>query len=71
MLEKITEILRNYKGEDDLQVTEATTFEELGLDSLDTVQLVMEIEEEFGVSIEMDKSITNVAAVMAIIENSK
>ena len=71
MLEKITEMLRNYKSDDTLQVTENTTFEELGLDSLDTVQLVMDIEEEFGVTIEMDNSITDISAVLKIIEASK
>jgi len=71
MLEKITEILRNYKGDDNLEVAESTTFEALGLDSLDTVQLVMEIEEEFDVTIEMDRSIKDVAALMAVIESPK
>ena len=69
MLEKITQILRNYKGDDSIVVTEGTTFESLGLDSLDTVQLVMDIEDEFGVTIEMDRSITDVAALMKVIES--
>jgi len=69
MLEKITEILRNYKDDENLEVTEATTFEELDLDSLDTVQLVMEIEEEFSVTIEMNKSITDIGAVMNVIKS--
>lgn len=71
MLETITEILRDYKDEPELQITESTTFEELELDSLDTVQLVMEMEEAFGVTIELDKSITDVGAVMKVIGASK
>lgn len=71
MLEKITEVLRNYKDDPSLEVTEATTFEELDLDSLDTVQLVMEIEEEFGVTIEMNKSITDIGAVMEVIKSQE
>ena len=71
MLEKITQILKNYKGEDNLEVSESTTFEELGLDSLDMAQLVMEIEDEFEVTIEMDKAIKDVAALVAVIESSK
>ena len=71
MLERITEILRNYKGDDSLQVNENSTFEELGLDSLDTVQLVMDIEEEFDITIEMDKSIKDISCLLKIIETSK
>jgi len=68
MLEKITEILRNYKGDDTIIVAKDTTFATLGLDSLDTVQLVMEIEDEFNVTIEMDRSIVDVAALIKVIE---
>ena len=68
MLEKLIAILKDYKGDDSLEIAEATTFEELGLDSLDTVQLVMNIEDEFGVTIEVDRSITDVAALIRIIE---
>jgi acyl carrier protein len=71
MLEKITQILRDYKGEDDLAVTEASTFEELELDSLDLVQLVMDIEEAFECTIKLDAPITTVKELMGIIENAK
>ena len=70
MLEKITQILKDYKGDDSIEVTENTTFESLGLDSLDTVQLVMDFEEAFGVTVEMDRSITNVAGLMKVIESA-
>ena len=70
MLEKITKILREYKGDDDLVVTEDTTFAELKLDSLDTVELVMNIEEEFNVEIKMSEDIKSVGDIMRIIENA-
>ena len=68
MLEKITKILRDYKDDDTLVITEATTFESLELDSLDIVELVMAIEEEFSVTIEMNEDITSVGALMATIK---
>jgi len=71
MLEKITEMLRDYKGEPDLKVTEASTFTELELDSLDTVELVMNIEEEFSVTIEMSENIQTVGDLIKVIESSK
>jgi len=71
MLEKITQILRDYKSDDSLTVTEASTFEALELDSLDMVQLVMDIEEAFEVTITLDAPIKNIAELMEVIENAK
>ena len=70
MLEKITKILQDYKSDDSLQVTEASTFEALELDSLDLVQLVMDVEEEFNVTIELDNPINTVADLIDIIEKA-
>jgi len=71
MLEKITEMLRDYKGEPDLEVTEQSTFAEMELDSLDTVELVMNIEEEFSVTIEMSENIQTVGDLIKIIESEQ
>ena len=67
MLEKITKILRDYKGNDELTITEQTTFAELEFDSLDTVELIMNIEEEFSITIEMSEDIKSVGDLMKII----
>jgi acyl carrier protein len=45
-----------------------STFAELGFDSLDTVELIMALEESFGVSIEMNENLKTVADVVALIE---
>jgi len=71
MLEKITEMLRDYKGEPDLEVTEQSTFAEMELDSLDTVELVMNLEEEFSVTIEMNENIQSVGDLIKIIESAQ
>ena len=68
MLEKITEMLRDYKGEPDLEVTEESSFTEMELDSLDTVELVMQLEEEFSVTIEMGENIQTVGDLIKVIE---
>ena len=70
VLEKVVEILRNYKDEQDLEVTAASTFEELELDCLDTVELVMEIEEAFDTSIEMDGELQTIGDVVDLIEKA-
>ncbi|MBC3796202.1 acyl carrier protein [Acetobacterium paludosum] len=70
VFEKVVEILRNYKEEPELEVTMESSFEELELDSLDTVELVMEIEESFDTSIEMDSELKTIGDVVGLIEKA-
>jgi acyl carrier protein len=49
---KVKEIIMNKLGVDDAQVTtEASFTNDLGADSLDTVELVMEFEKAFNIQI--------------------
>ena len=51
MLEKIAEIVKEQLNTE-AEITEATSFkDDLGADSLDIFELVMALEEEFGVEI--------------------
>ncbi|MDH7552489.1 MAG: acyl carrier protein [Spirochaetota bacterium] len=50
--EKIKKIIIDQLGVDESEVTlEASFVDDLGADSLDTVELVMALEEEFGIEI--------------------
>ena len=50
--ERVKEIIVEQLGVDAAAVTETATFiDDLGADSLDTVELVMAFEEEFGIEI--------------------
>ena len=72
MLDQIKELLANSLSIDADTITEASSFsEDLGIDSLDIVELLMNVEEEFGVSIEPDPSIATVGDLMAKIEELK
>ena len=52
MLDKIKSIVVEQLGVDEDQVTEDASFiDDLGADSLDTVELIMAFEEEFDVEI--------------------
>ncbi len=69
MLDQIKELLANSLSIDADSITEASSFsEDLGIDSLDIVELLMSVEEEFGVSIEPDPSIATVGDLIAKIE---
>jgi len=50
--ERVAEIVAEQMGVDKSQITRETSFvNDLGADSLDTVELVMEFEDEFDISI--------------------
>lgn len=63
VFEKIAALLAEYKSIDVSVITPESTFKDLGLDSLDTVELVMQLEDEFGVAIDMDESLETVGAL--------
>lgn len=49
---KVIEIVANQMGTDKAQISRSTSFvEDLNADSLDTVELVMELEDEFETNI--------------------
>lgn len=51
--QKVTEIIVRKLGVEESQVTESANFiKDMGADSLDTVELIMEFEKEFGITIE-------------------
>lgn len=53
--ERVTEIVAEQLGVDKDKITRDTHFvNDLGADSLDTVELVMELEEEFDINIPDD-----------------
>jgi acyl carrier protein len=53
--ERVIEIVAEQLGVNKDQITPETSFvQDLGADSLDTVELVMELEEEFGINIPDD-----------------
>ncbi len=70
MLEKIAEIVKEQLNVDS-EITEATSFkDDLGADSLDIFELVMSLEEEFGIEIPSE-DLENVSTVGDVIEYLK
>mgnify|MGYP003289766896 CR=1 FL=1 len=71
---KVKEIIVDKLGVDEAEVTPAASFtNDLGADSLDTVELIMALEQEFGVSIPDDEAekISTVGAAIEYIQNAK
>jgi acyl carrier protein len=72
--EKVKKIVVEHLGVDEAKVTpEASFIDDLGADSLDTVELVMAFEEAFGVEIPDDaaEKITTVNDAIKYIDEHK
>ncbi|MDP4219362.1 MAG: acyl carrier protein [Bacteroidota bacterium] len=71
---KVREIIVSKLGVEESQVTTAASFtKDLGADSLDTVELVMEFEKEFGLQIpdEDAEKIQSVGDAVSYISSKK
>ena len=71
---KVKKIVADHLGIDEAKVTEESSFiDDLGADSLDTVELVMAFEEKFGIEIPDDaaETILTVKDAIDFIQNKK
>lgn len=71
---RVKAIIVDKLGIEESEVTETAEFtKDLGADSLDTVELIMEFEKEFGITIPDDKAegIQTVGDAIAYIEANK
>ena len=72
--ERVKAIIVDKLGVNETEVKpEATFAQDLGADSLDTVELIMEFDKEFGITIPDDKAegITTVGDAISYIEANK
>ncbi|NLM34507.1 MAG: acyl carrier protein [Clostridiales bacterium] len=71
VFEKVKEIIVDQLGVEEDEITMETTFEDLGVDSLDLFQIVIEIEEAFNIKIEDAENIKSVKDAVEFIESHK
>ena len=72
--DKVKEIIIEKLGVEEVSIKDDARFiEDLNADSLDTVELIMEFEEEFGIEIpdEDAENITTVSSAIKYIEEHK
>lgn len=73
MLEKVKEIVAEGLGVEAAELTAETTFESLGADSLDLMEMVMSFEDAFEVEIDTESvsDLTTIGSVVTYIEGLK
>ena len=69
--EKIAEIISDKMDIEVEEISMDSSFESLKIDSLDMVEIVMDIEEEFDISVEEAENLKTVADLVKFIEDNK
>jgi acyl carrier protein len=69
MLEKLISYLSKELDIPADSITRDTTFESLHLDSLDTVEMLMDLEEELGVDLELEEKLNTVGELADFVES--
>ena len=69
--EKIIKVLADHLEMDPSEITEETTFAELGVDSLEAVEIMMEMEDELGVEINPQEAGKSVKELIACVDSKQ
>lgn len=69
--DSIAKIIAERTGCEIAAVKPESTFTELGIDSLDTVELLMNLEDELGIEIELDQPVTTVGGLDAFLQSKQ
>lgn len=70
LFDKVAKIIAESREIDPSLITPETTFEELGLDSLDTVELVMRFEEDFHVTVEGTEGVRTISDAVELLKKA-
>ena len=68
IFERLKEIMEENLSINKEEIGLESTFQSLGIDSLDTFQLIIEIEEEFGIEVEAPENMKTIQDVVNYIE---
>lgn len=71
ILEKIKEVIGEHLDIDTSDITADTTFDDLGIDSLETVEIMMELEDEFEIEIAVSEVGKTIGSLVSYIESAK
>ena len=67
IFQKIVDTIVDAKGIDAASITPESNFKDLNVDSLDIAEMVMTLEDEFGITIELEEGIATVQDLVNLI----
>lgn len=71
VFDAIAELVAGFAECDVTEVKMESKFHDLGIDSLDTVELLMDLEDKLGMSIELDQKVETIEELVAFIESKR
>ena len=69
VFEAIAEIIAERNDCDPSEITMDSTFQDLGSDSLDTVEMIMDLEDKLNTEIELDQKVETVGDLVKFIQD--
>ena len=66
--ERVCDIIRETAGLEDVEMSPSSTLEEIGLDSLGTVEILVAVEDEFGIELDTEENPKTVGAFADAVE---
>ena len=64
VFQAIAELIAERNDSDPAEVTRNTRFQDFGIDSLDTVEMLMNLEDKIGVEIELSQKVETVGELV-------
>ena len=71
VFEAIAELVAERVEKDVSEITMDSKFQDLCIDSLDTVELLMNLEDKLGIEVELDQKVETVGDLVAFIESKQ
>lgn len=71
VFEAIARLIADHNDCDVSEITMDSKFSDLGIDSLDTVEMIMNLEDEVGYEIDLDEKIETVGELVRYVESKK
>ena len=68
VFEAVAELVAEHNDCDPSEVTMDSSFSELGIDSLDTVEMIMNLEDKVNFTIELDQKVETVGDLVRFVE---
>lgn len=71
VFQKIVDTIVDAKGVDPASITPESSFKDLNVDSLDIAEMVMNLEDDLGITIELEEGVATVQDLVNLIERIK